>query len=287
MSGDAQAAARRFLTRALSDAMGSVPSVRLGGGGVYVSGAGGGEPDSDPQPHGDGAVEAIDALGLLSSGEVERWRGRFRLGRDGGGAVPAPSAADADAASRHLDTLLDAVAAADGDVDRAGALDTFGGAVSLLLRLGYLDGDALGTWAERLDAVAAVPRDELEFVEEESGEPEDLGQLRAVAPVPLARHDGLCLTAVELYDEGVVVHWHEVVEGSGERGFPSPTLTASDDAGTAYSPVVARSVSYSPDEVRYAIFGSSVFPTPPPAQARTLTIRGESGGEWAVPLPGG
>jgi hypothetical protein len=276
-----EAAARRWLTVALSDAMGSVPSITLeSGGGAYItSPAHDDEPDPEPQPHGDGAVAAFEALELLDATEIERWRERFRLGRGGGASLPDPSAEERAAADACLERLLEGAEA---------GLARFNGALSLLLRLRVV-GD------EAMDWIAKAVGTEADELHEETTDASgaalyaDLGESRAVLAAPVERHAGTCITCVEIHERGLLVDWHmirqpEDNDDDSDAGFPAPPLSAADDAGTDYGAGYTGEVSWSPDEGPYAVFGSTRFAAAPPPSAGTLTISSGEGGEWEIAL---
>ena len=251
MSEARHEAAQRWLTRSLSESMGSVPSVAIASEGVFVSGSG--DEDLGPwsgQPQGDGAVLALEALGAISAGEVAHWLRRLELAR--AAEPPAPDPELAAAAARHLEELRSR-----DDMPRLSA------AAGLFTHAGLANANQ-GLLTESL------PR-------------EDSGATRAVVPAPLERRAGMCVTCVELRERGLVVHWH-FVQQDGEDAPEGPRFEAADDVGTGYGDAIEASSSWgAAEDGPSGAYGRVEFPAPVPAAARTLTIR--AGADFAIPLP--
>jgi hypothetical protein len=264
-------AARHWLTRSLSDAMGSVPKVALYDGGAIFSGPDGGEEDDhDVQPQGDGGILAFEAVAALPPAELERWRTRFELARRNARPQDEPEPAAVAAAQAHMRALEAAVGAAETAEEKSIASERRDGALSLLLHVGLVEMDIPG-----------IEPDELAR-HEPIGDPEHvIGAPLAVIPVPLARHDRVCLTCVELHERGIAVHWHAVCD---EHPPESPTFTVSDGAGTRYGEDLGGGGSWSPIQTPFAFLGRSEIAGAPPSAGGTLTIETESGA-WQIPLP--
>ena len=280
-------AAERWLTRALSEAMGSVPGVAVAPGMVFVTGTGDGPNDHDDQPMGVGGVLALEAIGALSAGEAAIWLRRFELAR--GGAAPEPDPEAAAAAREHLRGLVgegaepaDRTAGApDGAAGGGAQLDRLGSALGFFVHTGLAGLDGLDPLLEELGlGDDALLEGDGDGDDDEDWDPPASGDPVAVVPAPLARHGGVCLTCVEVRERGLAVHWH--LSGGGERCLEGPELRVSDDTGTDYGEMVGGGASSEGEDG--PVSGTSEYAVPIPPQARTLMVRSGSG-EWSVPLP--
>jgi hypothetical protein len=292
VTDDRQDAARRWLTQSLSDAMGSTPLVVVAAEGAFARGFEHDElhgEDDDDEPWGEGAIEAYRALDVLPGDELDRWRDRFRVARGARGAAPPRAEPERIAAAeRHLDRLLREIEAIDDAGERAAGHARFDGAFSLLLRAGLVDRHSMTTWGERLDSVAPM----IEHVGAEpigagggdAYSPEELaeiargpGDARAVIALQPLRHDGVCVTCVEIHERAVSIHWHAV----GGPMPPEMSFTVEDDAGTRYGAPLGGGSTSAGDEV---VHGESRVAGVPPPHARRLVVRSDAG-EWVVELP--
>lgn len=192
----------------------------------------------DPGPHRDArlrfarhALSAFREIGLLDDEQAAAWDGRLARAAEDPLDRPRLTREVRAAAGRHLERL---VADLEGD---PGAPARIHGAFQALEEVGALSPGEAARWRER-----AFPP------------PPDVAALRRFAKTHLARVargpaepvDGLCVTLVELYADGVTVNWHERPARVGEQALrrirsrldehatdlAEPSLT--DDAGTAF-----------------------------------------------------
>jgi hypothetical protein len=227
--------------------------------------------DRHPGPYEDAALRfgrhalaAFREIGLLGPDEADAWDGRLaRATEDPIDRRPLPPEARV-AAHRYLEGLV-AERASDTqhDVVAPARVDA---AIRALADIGALSPGEAAQWSERAfpppPDVAVLPRC-------------DKTHMVRVMHGPNKLVDGLQLTLIELYTDGVTLNWHEQRALLGERAMrrirrlldqetadlAHPSLT--DEVGTAYAFCGGSGGHGNGD--RATIGYSDFAPTPPPA----------------------
>lgn len=195
------------------------------------------------------------------------------------------------AAERHLAALVEALARAQDDAARARGIARIEGALALLFHTGCIAVEQIGHWRERVAAVVPPPAPEPGGDAEGGGGPRVVkaaGVLRAVVPVPLARHDGLCMLSVSISEHTTEVAWHLVHRGRMrfvDAHAIAESVTLADDVGTDYGELAGGAQWGRSGTAPYAVRGWSHSESPVPAHATRLTIARDDA-RWDVPLPG-
>jgi hypothetical protein len=271
---------------------GSIPAVRLDPKlpriGRFADAPGG----PSPSRYGEGALLALETLGLLSSDEAAEWRRRLAVAREGWHAGEPAAGERAERAAGHLGAALDELEGAAGTPARAASLERFQGAFALCLQTGLVSPSDAAEWGERLER--ALGKTLEDFAWEQAGlEPDDdwyvgeatridHGPLLRLVPALPARHNGLCVTALALHENGFRVHWHALRDGPDADEEFGPQA-AVDDLGTQYEEILADGCGWAGYDGVVAITGESRCMTPVPDRATQLTLR-KADAEWIVPL---
>lgn len=227
-------------------------------------------PGVDPAAYFDAQLRALAAIGLLSDDEVAAWRRRLEASARADDEVVVDGALRA-RTERYLESLLRAAA------DEEGA-DRLEAALQVLIEIGVLDEDERERWFHRAYAV--------EHDEDDEGEDGlaalDATELHGVLLGPRDEADGVRITSLELYSDGVVVRW-SARRGTvgGDALGPEPHLALSDDTGTAYEETGGGSGSGGSELTR----GASEFVPGVPEAATRLVLRWP-GGSTAFELSG-
>jgi hypothetical protein len=283
------------LTKQLFGATGSAPQLSLSAEGAYLDDYDREGLEREVFPYGEGALLAIEALGLLPASEAAEWRQRFELARAGWSTGPHAGPEQKRPAEEHLDSLARSLADAPDTESRSALVDRFNAAFALYLHTGLERREDALRWGERLERALGRTVEEFELVEvagldpaelDEPGtaEPTPLGAALRVVPAEPARHDGLCVTAVALHEHGLELHWHELREGpydpdeSDAHGFE-----AADDVGTGYRSFDSGGSSWSERDGAFAVIGHSICRTAVPEVARELRISRRAA-RWLIPL---
>ncbi len=229
------------------------------------------------------AVAALKAIGLLTPEQADAWDRRLvRAAEDRLDRPPLPPEPRA-AAHLYLERLI-ADLAADVEHDLMAHL-RIDGAIRALAEVGALGPRAAAEWWERAfpppPDVAGLPRCEKTH-------------MVRVRRGPDERVDGLRVTLVELYTDGVTLNWHEQPARLGERAMrrirsrlaeedadlAQPSLE--DDVGTSYAFCGGTAGHGNGDR---ATIGRSDFAPAPPAAARSLVFD-SLGRQLRFPLEG-
>lgn len=216
------------------------------------------------------ALVAFREIGLLSHEQADDWDRRLgRAAEDPIDRPPPPPTARA-AARRYLEKLVaDLAADAEHDLRAHARID---GAIRALADLGALS-----------------QREAIDCREHAFPSPADIAALPDCEKTHIARVtrgpdqpvDGLQVTLIELYRDGVTVNWHETPARLGERAMgrvrrllgqdavdlAQPSL--SDDIGTSYG-FCGGSAGHATGG--RATLGHSDFAPAPPAAARSLVF---------------
>jgi hypothetical protein len=283
------------LVRELASVTGSIPPIQLDSEAPRIGSFA--DPPGDPSPsrHGEGALLALETLGLLSGDEAADWRSRFAIVSEGWHAGRPQAGERVERAASHLTRLLDDLKGASGTPARVAALDRFEAAFALCLYSGLVSADDAAAWGERLER--ALGKDLEDFDLEQMGvTPDDEewdgwtpyrpGALLRVVPALPERHAGLCITAVELHENGFCVHWHALRDGPDPDPHDQEEFGpghAEDDLGTTYAPIMDGGHGWTGHRGVVAITGDSRCATPVPDAATRLTLRKDDA-EWVVPL---
>ncbi len=233
------------------------------------------EIDRHPGPYQDAALRfaqhtlaAFREIGLLSDADADSWDSRLARAAEDPIDRPRQSAEAGAAAHRYLERLV-ADLAADPEHDLMAHARIDGG-IRALAEVGALSEREAADWRERAfpppPDVARLPpceKTHVSHVVQGTGEP----------------IDGLLVTLVELYADGVTVNWHEQPARLGERamrrvrdllGEDSADLaqpSLNDDVGTSYA-FCGGSAGHGTG--RRAAIGHSDFAPAPPLGARAL-----------------
>lgn len=193
----------------------------------------------------EGALEALLAIGALSSDEAELWRNRFRDAAAGSPDEPLDDSVR-ERAHAYVARLLAAVPPGrDTGVETSRELRDV---LNALHHVGVFSERELRGWFGRLGERLGRPEAPLE----EDAEPRcRLRELRRVVVGPPERRGGVRVIGFELYDDGVVIRWHlarlppndegrvadlpdEVEGGESARRPRAPSFSLHDDCGTPY-----------------------------------------------------
>jgi hypothetical protein len=223
----------------------------------------------------EGRLLAMEYVGAITLAEGAEWRERLRQASMATALprMPVPEEVR-NRAVLHLEKLAAGVAAEPGDSSPA-ALSS----VLAYERAGVLSADEALAWRERLCAQMGLQPERPPLCSQ--------GDLVGVLPGPPTRYQGIRITSVEFYTDGVVIRWHRAQhwpdgsetpriwtrvdqETKGADELTPRSLT--DDVGTVY--VVGR--------VRWEIgingggwlvrFGSSSFTPAVPIAAQSLRV---------------
>ena len=281
-----------LLAERLLGVTGSIPTVRLDPERPRLDGFADPPGTRSTSRYGEGALLAVETLGLLSSDEVAEWKRRLVVAREGWHAGEPATRERAQRAASHLEAALDELKAVVGTPARAAALERFEGAFALCLQTGLVSPSDASDWGKRLERALGKTLEEFDW--EQAGlEPDDdwyVGEATRIEPGPLlrvvpalpARHNGLCVTALALHENGFGVHWHALREDPDQDEEFGPQ-EAIDDRGTEYGEVTAGGYGWTGYDGVVAITGESRCMTPVPGQATRLTLR-KGDAEWIVPL---
>jgi hypothetical protein len=237
--------------------------------------------DGDEDDETSATVETLVAIGALSAEEGRAWRARLERAS---AAPPAPDPSMHARAVEHLET----VAADDHRLD--GAIAAFAGA-------GLISRDEEKEWSARLrGAEPPVREGAMRVAIGDLGPAFDDSVLLRTLAGPEERVAGVRVTAVELYEGGVVIHWHYASDGSAaaealgarlahdepeedddfgegmddeEWLGPWDPLQLRDDVGTRYSP---GSAEWSSADERSAVTGHDGFAPGVPEGASRLEV---------------
>jgi hypothetical protein len=284
------------LTKELFGATGSAPQLSLSAEGAYLGDYDREGPAREVFPYGEGALLAIEALGLLPASEAAEWRQRFELARTGWSTGPGAGPEQRRLAEEHLDSLASSLAVAPDTESRGALLDRFNAAFALYLHTGLERPEDAPRWGERLERALGRTVEEFELVEvagldpaelhEPGGaEPAPLGAALRVVPAEPARHGGLCVTAVALHEHGFELHWHELREGpdDSDYDFEMHRFDTADDLGTEYPAFDSGGASGTGHEEIRAVIGHSICRKPVAENASELRIS-RGAGHWLIPL---
>jgi hypothetical protein len=295
MTAQPERAVEVVLTKALFSATGSAPQLSLSAEGAYLDDYDREGLEREVFSYGEGALLAIEALGLLPASEAAEWRRRFELARTSWSTGPLAGPEQKRLAEEHLDSVARSLAGAPDTESRSAMLDRFDAAFSLYLHTGLERPEDASRWGERLENALGRTVEEFELVEvagldpaelDEPGgkEPPPIGAALRVVPAEPARHDGLCVTAVALHEHGLELHWHELREDPFDPDeSDTRRFEANDDVGTEYSSFDSGGSSWSERNGVFAVIGHSICRTAVPGVASELRIaRGAA--RWRIPL---
>ena len=284
-----------ILTKKLFGATGSAPQVSLSAEGAYLDDYDRAASGREAYEYGEGALLAIEALGLLPASEAAERRQRFEVAQGGWSTGPSSGGDERRLAEKHLERLAHSLAVATDTESRSELLGRFNASFALYLQTGLERREDASRWGARIEEALGRTVEEFELVEVAGIDPEELyepgyaeptpmGAVLRVVPAEPARHDGLCVTAVALHEHGFELHWHELREDpfdpdeSDMRRFE-----ATDDVGTEYPSFDSGGSSWSERDGVFAVIGHSICRTPVPDDASELRIsRGAA--QWLVPL---
>jgi hypothetical protein len=284
-----------LLTKELFGATGSAPQLSLSAEGAYLDDYDREGPEREVFPYGEGALLAIEALGLLRASEAAEWRQRFELARTGWSTGPLASPEQKRLAEEHLDSLAGSLAVAPDTESRGALLDHFNSAFALYLQTGLEGREDASRWGERIENALGRTVEEFELVEVAGIDPEELdepghepgaiGSVLRVVPAEPARRDGLCVTAVALHERGFEVHWHQLHKGpdDSDYDFEMHRFDTADDLGTEYPAFDSGGASWTGHEEVQAVIGHSLCRMPVAEDASELRIS-RGAGHWLIPL---
>jgi hypothetical protein len=295
MNGHVHHAVAVLLAGELLGVTGSAPHVSLSAESAYLDDYGRRARGRKAYANCEGALLAIEALGLFTPSETAEWRQRFEVAGHGWSVGPEADAAQRVLAEQHLESLTGSLGAATDTGTRKALLDRLNAAFRLYLQTGLVRPEDASTCGERVEQAVGQTVEEFELElagidpeeldEPGGGEPRSIGAvLRVVAAEP-ARHDGLCVTAVVLHEQGFELQWHELRESSFEPDdrFETSGFEVADDIGTEYPTIHSGGASWSERKGVFAVLGQSTCTTPVPHGASELRIaRGPA--QWLIPL---
>ena len=222
------------------------------------------------------AIETLLAIGGLSAEEARDWRARF----DRAAMAPEPNPQLRTQARAHLDSLD----VAEGDY--SAARDAFAG-------IGLITPDEQQKWHNELlrQREAEMPPDPALERSWRAADFDDTVFVRVLAG-PDRRVAGIRITAVEIYEGGVVVNWHFSAHGESDPAADAVwghlsfdweddedwddhdnhqvPIALADDLGTDY---VRSSGGFSMHgEESHVAFGHEGFAPGPPADPRYLDV---------------
>jgi hypothetical protein len=242
------------------------------------------------------SLEALAAIGALPDPDTENWIARFQSEPEA--KKRRPEVAPDPETQRRARTLFEKRLPPSGldpeSEDYKKAIWRFQEAQAVINISGALPGEERAEWQERfLERVS--PKDQRRL----HNSPRSTGlDLERVVSGPPSRHDGLRITHVELYGDGLVVHWHDSVE------FPKPSgreltswdrfeaskpdrrsamLDLADDAGTSYRwwPGPSHDAAFRNDG--FVNWNSANF-TPAVPEEATRLIASREGNTFDIPL---
>jgi hypothetical protein len=242
------------------------------------------------------SLEAFAAIGALPKSETENWIARFESEREATGRRPeVPPDAET---KRRAHTLLEQrLPGSDLHPESAHyeeAIWRFQEAQAAINITGALSSAEQAEWQKRfLERVSPQDQNRLHNLQQCTGL-----NLKLVVLGPPIRHDGLRITHVELYSDGLVVHGHHTVE------FPKPSgreLTSwerfqaskpdqrlasfdlADDAGTSYRwwPGPSHDAAFRTDG--FVHWNSATF-TPAVPEEATRLLASRAGNTFEIPL---
>ena len=163
----------------------------------------------------DGVLLAVEHIGAVTREEAATWRSRFAEARAEGEQIFGP----VDPAVRHRAVAhLERLVAPLRPGEREAASPAFA-AIAAYAKTGVLTSDEELAWQERvLAALGSPPLRPAHCTQRD---------LLEVVPGPAQRHDGVRITSVMLYADGVVLYWHQADRWS--EAPPTPRLWSSDD----------------------------------------------------------
>ncbi len=235
-------------------------------------------------------LHAAERDGALPPEEIERWRARVALVARG--EVPAPTDALRAAAEAHLAELAAAAEAIGARLARAEAVGRLEGALSLFVATACLGPAEREAWRARVGELQVDP-DEDEPLDDED-EPLAEGELLVRPPdalvrvlaVPLARHDAMCVTTVDVHERSTEIRWHLLRDAAPtfvEAQVIARSFALADDVGTDYGQADGGAGWGGVGAGPHPIHGTSRCEAAIPPQATELTItRGDA--VWRVPL---
>jgi hypothetical protein len=245
---------------------------------------------------GEGAILALQTLGLLTPAEAAEWTRRFAIAVEGWRPGPTAPGSQVERAEDHLEQVLGELKAAPDTPSRATQLDRFEGAFALCLQAGLVQPAAARHWGERLEQALGKDLEDFEL-EQEGIDPDDddydldeplrneLGASLRLVPALPARHDGVCVTAVELNENGFRIHWHALLEGPADDLEPDDIgpVRVVDDIGTEYERIIPNGCTWTGHSGICAVKGESRCMTPVPDDATELRLLDGDAG-WTVRL---
>lgn len=255
-----------------------------------------------------GIEEAFAELGMLSAEEAHGWRERVVSEMAAAGEVTPPAAAGGATprrASDHLARLLSEVSkpgGTDGGQTSHAEL-IFVRTLEALHKVGAVSDEDVSDWHERL-ATRAGRESPRERRTRATARNCSAVKLRRVLTGPGDPQDGLRVTSVELYGDGVVVRWHLPVELNREeralaprerrlraeeaRREALPDFALTDDCETTYAPIrgwpLGLGIEHFGDEVQ-VINWQTVFSPAPPRAATRLEFADGTRRHFSVQLP--
>jgi hypothetical protein len=156
------------------------------------------------------SVEALAGIGAVPDSEIASWLARFRAldsANDRGPEVePDPDSEGRAAALLEGFLPSDRLNPTSDDYEQG--IQRFELAQAAVNISGALSREARAHWQERL-LERVAPQDPGRLARPRRSAGLDLQRVVAVSPVC---HDGVTITHLELFADGVVVHWHESVE---------------------------------------------------------------------------
>lgn len=291
---------RRVVDLMLADelfgATGSAPDISLGSG-FPLPRSPRSETATEPQPHGEGTVRMLTALGLLEAAAADEWLARLAIAREGWHQAPAASREQTRLAETFMRLLTERLRSTDDTAERETLLDQLSGAFGLYLQAGLLAPQDEPTWSAHIEDALGKTVEDFELFDVHGLDPDELdaptgeehdypGQFLALMPAELARYDGLCITAAELHTNSFTLHWHLITSGTfkSDDSFTMGELEIADDIGTEYADVMPGGAGWSERaEGPYAVIGVTRCDTPVPDRARELRISKDKAA-WRIPL---
>ena len=187
------------------------------------------------------AVDALVAVGVLSTEQAEIWKAEHARLRASGAGHQGPYDEDIEAKAEQLleDLFAPVRARASDDWDSA-MYQRYQEALSTLTGIGALSHERARPWFGRQQQVLAPaggwpepePDPEMAFA---------AGELSAVIAGPVDRVDGMRVTGLELYGDCVIVRFHQLLQEEPadpvqRREYLRTPFALSDERGTEYRP---------------------------------------------------
>jgi hypothetical protein len=228
-------------------------------------------------------LEALASIGAVPESEIENWTARFESEAKARERWPevAPDPETKRTAARLLENRLPPSDLGSGSERHEEAIRRFEEAEAAINISGAFSEEERAQWHERL-IERVSPNDRGRLQNPPRCRCVDLERVVAGPPI---RHDGLRITHVDLYRDGLVIHWHRSVEyrqppgrelTSWERfqaSKPEPgfaILDLADDVGTCYRWWPGPSHDAAFRKSGFVIWGSAMFVPAVPAEATHL-----------------